>query len=68
MDTGWSVPWPPHVVHHYSSVESVLASVSIESVLASYSIEPVLASRAPERWELWKRVPSQFDILAATFG
>ena len=26
------------------------------------------AGRAPERWERWKRVPSQFEILAATFG
>ena len=25
-------------------------------------------SRAPERWEQWEHVPSQFDILAATFG
>ena len=24
--------------------------------------------RAPERWERWERVPSQFEILAATFG
>ena len=24
--------------------------------------------RAPERWELWERVPSQFVVLAATFG
>ena len=26
------------------------------------------SSRAPERWERWERVPSQFVILAATFG
>ena len=25
-------------------------------------------ARAPERWERWERVPSQFEILAATFG
>ena len=24
--------------------------------------------RASERWERWERVPSQFEILAATFG
>ena len=24
--------------------------------------------RAPERWERWERVPSQFEILEATFG
>ena len=24
-------------------------------------------ARAPERWERWERVPSQFEILAATF-
>ena len=24
--------------------------------------------RAPERWERWECVPSQFEILAATFG
>ena len=24
--------------------------------------------RAPERWERWERVPSQFLILAATLG
>ena len=24
--------------------------------------------RAPERWERWDHVPSQFVILAATFG
>ena len=26
------------------------------------------STRAPERWERWERVPSQFEILAATFG
>ena len=26
------------------------------------------ASRAPERWEQWERVLSQFKIFAATFG
>ena len=25
-------------------------------------------NRATERWERWERVPSQFEILAATFG
>ena len=25
-------------------------------------------TRAPERWKRWERVPSQFEILAATFG
>ena len=25
-------------------------------------------TRAPERWEGWEHVPSQFEILAATFG
>ena len=24
--------------------------------------------RAPKKWERWERVPSQFEILAATFG
>jgi hypothetical protein len=28
----------------------------------------VAEGRAPERWEWWERVPSQFEILAATFG
>ena len=26
------------------------------------------STRAPERWERWDCVPSQFEILAATFG
>ena len=26
------------------------------------------AIMAPERWERWERVPSQFEIFAATFG
>ena len=29
---------------------------------------PFITVRAPERWERWERVPSQFEILAATFG
>ena len=28
----------------------------------------VVMARAPERWERWECVPSQFEILAATFG
>ena len=28
----------------------------------------MVVSRAPERWERWERVPSQYEIFAATFG
>ena len=28
----------------------------------------MVPGRAPERWERWECVPSQFVILAATFG
>ena len=36
-----------------------------------YQLHPkvlMILNRAPERWEQWERVPSQFVILAATFG
>ena len=33
-----------------------------------YIAQLEVASRAPERWERWERVPSQFRILPANFG
>ena len=30
--------------------------------------ESVAQSRAPERWERWEPVPSQFETLAAILG
>ena len=32
------------------------------------SLQRLLNARAPELWERWERVSSQFEILAATFG
>ena len=45
-----------------------LNSFNITSKRKVYFTVHSLGSRAPERWERWERVPSQFGILAATFG
>ena len=37
-----------------------------ENILWFYLLQRL--PRAPERWERWERVPSQFEILEATFG
>ena len=50
--------------YHYSRVMSgnLGAVVTLTNVCFAQNI------RAPERWERWEPVPSQFEILAAAFG
>ena len=49
---------------------AVCSEVYINAVMcgAVYCTAVMCSAGAPERWERWDRVPSQFEILAATFG
>ena len=45
-----------------------LMTILMLVIMTPLLITMTILSRAPERWERWECVPSQFEILAATFG
>ena len=44
------------------------SSTATGTAKATATATATATARAPERWERWERVPSQVEILAATFG
>ena len=64
--------WPEAVIYYGSNV--CCYRISNHPPVLCYAQKPgnetlwEVTLRAPEIWERWERVPSQFEILAATFG
>ena len=58
------------VILAYTALPRVQAKTarSVTMLSNTTAIQVGASSRAPEKWERWERVPSQFEILAATFG
>ena len=44
------------------------SSTATGTAKATATATATATARASERWERWERVPSQVEILAATFG
>ena len=50
------------------TIRCLVCSAESEAWNVECAVGSMQCSRAPERWEWWECVPSQFEILAATFG
>ena len=53
---------------YYSILLFSIALLCIVFIKGGATLQLSWTTRAPERWERWECVPSQFEILAATFG